>query len=61
MSKPSVLFINRVYPPYRGATGRVLRDLARRTGRGADQSQAAPARGRFHSRQRGGVAALRRY
>lgn len=28
MSKPSVLFINRVYPPYRGATGRVLRDLA---------------------------------
>ena len=27
--KPSVLFVNRVYPPYRGATGRVLRDLAR--------------------------------
>jgi glycosyltransferase involved in cell wall biosynthesis len=28
MSKPSVLFINRVYPPVTGATGRVLRDLA---------------------------------
>lgn len=27
--RPSVLFINRVYPPARGATGRVLRDLAR--------------------------------
>lgn len=29
MRRPSVLFINRVYPPLRGATGRVLRDLAR--------------------------------
>lgn len=28
MRKPSVLLINRVYPPVRGATGRVLRDLA---------------------------------
>ncbi|HNQ91835.1 MAG TPA: glycosyltransferase family 4 protein [Alphaproteobacteria bacterium] len=28
MQKPSVLFVNRVYPPSRGATGRVLRDLA---------------------------------
>ncbi len=27
--KPTVLFINRVYPPVHGATGRVLRDLAR--------------------------------
>src|SRR5688500_15395896 len=27
--RPSVLFINRVYPPVRGATGRILRDLAR--------------------------------
>lgn len=27
--QPSVLFLNRVYPPVRGATGRVLRDLAR--------------------------------
>lgn len=26
--KPSVTFVNRVYPPVRGATGRVLRDLA---------------------------------
>ena len=26
---PSVIFLNRVYPPARGATGRVLRDLAR--------------------------------
>jgi colanic acid biosynthesis glycosyl transferase WcaI len=29
MQRPSVLFINRVYPPVKGATGRVLRDLAR--------------------------------
>lgn len=29
MRRPSVLFINRVYPPVRGASGRVLRDLAK--------------------------------
>ncbi len=29
MRKPSVVFLNRVYPPVRGASGRVLRDLAR--------------------------------
>lgn len=29
MRRPSVLFLNRVYPPSSGATGRVLRDLAR--------------------------------
>lgn len=29
MSKPSVLLINRVYPPVRGATGRISQDLAR--------------------------------
>lgn len=29
MRRPSVLFINRVYPPVRGSTGRILRDLAR--------------------------------
>ena len=29
MPKPSILFLNRVYPPVRGATGRMLRDLAR--------------------------------
>lgn len=28
MQKPSILFINRVYPPVRGATGRMLHDLA---------------------------------
>lgn len=28
MSKPSILLINRVYPPSRGATGRLLQDLA---------------------------------
>ena len=27
--RPSVVFFNRVYPPMRGASGRVLRDLAR--------------------------------
>lgn len=29
MKQPSVIFLNRVYPPQRGATGRVLQDLAR--------------------------------
>jgi colanic acid biosynthesis glycosyl transferase WcaI len=29
MRRPTVLFLNRVYPPSRGASGRVLRDLAR--------------------------------
>lgn len=29
MQRPSITFINRVYPPQRGATGRLLRDLAR--------------------------------
>lgn len=29
MARPSVLFMNRIYPPYRGATGRVLQELAR--------------------------------
>ncbi len=29
MQRPSILFFNRVYPPVRGATGRMLRDLAR--------------------------------
>ena len=33
MSKPSILFLNRVYPPGRGATGRLLRDLAQRFAR----------------------------
>lgn len=28
MQTPSVLFINRVYPPGRGASGRILRDMA---------------------------------
>ncbi len=32
-AKPSVLLINRVYPPARGASGRVLRDLAREMAR----------------------------
>lgn len=31
--KPSVLLINRVYPPARGASGRVLRDVAREMAR----------------------------
>ena len=29
MSKPSILLINRVYPPERGATGRMMQDLSR--------------------------------
>lgn len=33
LDKPSVLLINRVYPPARGASGRVLRDLAKEMSR----------------------------
>lgn len=29
MHRPSIIFVNRVYPPLRGATGRLLRDMAR--------------------------------
>lgn len=29
MRRPSIVFVNRAYPPARGATGRLLRDLAR--------------------------------
>ena len=29
MRRPTIVFMNRVYPPVRGATGRVLRDLAK--------------------------------
>jgi len=29
MRRPSIVFVNRIYPPQRGATGRLLRDLAR--------------------------------
>ncbi len=29
MSKPTILFMNRAYPPMRGATGRLLQDLAK--------------------------------
>ncbi len=29
MRRPTILFMNRVYPPVRGASGRVLKDLAR--------------------------------
>ena len=28
MQRPSITFVNRIYPPQRGATGRVLKDLA---------------------------------
>lgn len=29
MKKPSILFINRIYPPHRGASGRILREVAK--------------------------------
>ena len=28
MNRPKIVLVNRVYPPVRGATGRLLRDLA---------------------------------
>lgn len=38
-TRPSILFINRVYPPERGATGRMLRDLAKYFSRNGWQVQ----------------------
>ncbi len=58
-AKPSVLFINRVYPPQRGATGRVLRELAREMARQGWRVRVVCA-GKENFRQMdGGVSVIR--
>lgn len=59
MRRPSVLFINRVYPPVRGATGRVLRDLARSFAREGWQVTVLAAGPRKAKERDGGIRVLR--
>jgi colanic acid biosynthesis glycosyl transferase WcaI len=59
MRRPSVLFINRVYPPVRGATGRVLRDLARSFARQGWQVTVLTAGPRKSRERDGGIHVIR--
>lgn len=59
MQKPSVIFINRVYPPVRGATGRVLRDLARSFAREGWQVTVITTGPRALKERDGGVRVIR--
>lgn len=57
--KPSVLLINRVYPPARGASGRVLRDLAREMARAGWQVSVLTTGDKTFSEKDGGIAVHR--
>lgn len=57
--KPSVLLINRVYPPARGASGRVLRDLAREMARAGWQVSVLTTGDKSFSEKDGGITVHR--
>lgn len=59
LTKPSVLLINRVYPPARGASGRVLRDLAREMTRAGWQVTVLTTGEKTFSEKDGGIAVFR--
>lgn len=59
MRRPSVLFLNRVYPPARGATGRVLRDLARSFAREGWQVTVITTGDKALKERDGGIRVLR--
>lgn len=59
MRRPSILFINRVYPPYRGATGRVLRDLARGFARDGWQVYVLTTGPKFAKERDGAIKVMR--
>ncbi|MFK7840474.1 MAG: glycosyltransferase family 4 protein, partial [Bdellovibrionales bacterium] len=59
MRKPTVLLMNRVYPPVRGATGRVLRDLARQMAREGWQVTVITSGRRAMSERDGAVRVIR--
>lgn len=58
-TKPSVLLINRVYPPAKGASGRVLRDLAREMSRAGWQVSVLTTGEKTFSEKDGGVTVYR--
>jgi len=58
-NKPSVLLINRVYPPARGASGRVLRDLAREMARAGWTVTVLTTGEKTFSEKDGGIAVHR--
>lgn len=58
-TKPSVLLINRVYPPAKGASGRVLRDLAREMSRAGWQVSVLTTGEKTFSEKDGGVTVHR--
>lgn len=58
-AKPSVLLINRVYPPARGATGRVLRDLAREMARAGWKVSVLTTGDKTFSEKDGGITVHR--
>ena len=57
-AKPSVVFFNRVYPPERGATGRMLRDLARAFARDGWDVTVVTSGGRARRGRDGGVRVM---
>lgn len=59
LTKPSVLLINRVYPPARGASGRVLRDLAREMARAGWQVTVLTTGSKTFSEKDGGINVFR--
>lgn len=59
LNKPSVLLINRVYPPARGASGRVLRDLALEMARAGWQVTVLTTGEKTFSENDGGIAVYR--
>lgn len=58
-AKPSVLLINRVYPPARGASGRVLRDLAKEMARAGWTVSVLTTGEKTFSEKDGGIAVHR--
>lgn len=58
-AKPSVLLINRVYPPARGASGRILRDLAKEMARAGWTVSVLTTGVKTFSEKDGGIAVHR--
>ncbi len=59
MRRPTILFMNRVYPPVHGATGRVLRDLAESFAREGWHVTVVSAGERAGEERRNGVRIIR--
>lgn len=59
MRRPSILFVNRVYPTHRGATGRILRDLARAFARDGWQVYVLTTGNKFSKERDGAIKVMR--